>query len=165
MTEIDPARPAPQEGAASERAEWQGLKGEVEGLADVAAERGRGLLDAARSQAESFVEQRKTEAAQSVQGIARSLRDSGQGFENQPNVRAFFDGAAEGLEQLGGSIESRSLSDIYREAESFARRAPVAVAIGTFVAGFAAARFIKASGERRSETAPPAPKPDLKTDS
>ncbi|WP_430910243.1 hypothetical protein [Methylobacterium sp. sgz302541] len=145
MTDPDPIRPFPDNDA-SERAEWRGLKGDVEGLADVAAERGRGLLDAARLTAQSYAEERKNDAAQSVHGIARSLRDSGRGLEDRPHVKAFFDSAADGLEQLSGSIESRSLSDFYKEAESFARRAPVAVAVGTFMVGLVAARFIKSSG-------------------
>ena len=116
-------------GTADERAQWRALQGDVEGLADVAAERGRGLLD----------------AAQSVHDLAQTIRNSGRDLGDKPNVRAFFDSAADGLEQLGSSIERRSLGDFYSEAESFARRAPVAVAVGTFVAGLIAARFIKSS--------------------
>ncbi|WP_375455012.1 hypothetical protein [uncultured Methylobacterium sp.] len=138
--------PDPVAAAAGEQAEWRGLKGDVEGLADVAAERSRGLLDAARVQARSFVEERKNDAAQSVHDLARTLRDSSKDFDDRPNIKAFFDSAADGLSQLGGSMESRSFSDFYGEAEAFARRAPVAVAVGTFVAGFIAARFIKSSG-------------------
>ena len=132
-------------GAAEERAQWRGLQGDVEGLADVAAERGRGLIDAARLQAQDYVERRKTDTAKSVHDLAQTIRNSGRDMGDKPNVRAFFDSAAEGLEQLGSSIERRSLSDFYGEAEAFARRAPVAVAVGTFVAGLIAARFIKSS--------------------
>lgn len=139
----DASPPAP--GAADERAHWRGLQGDVEGLADVAAERGRGLIDAARLQAQDYVERRKTDAAQSVHGLAQTIRKSGRDLGEKPNVRAFFDSAADGLEQLGSSIERRSLDDLYGEAEAFARRAPVAVAVGTFVAGLIAARFIKSS--------------------
>ncbi|MCJ2069865.1 hypothetical protein MKK75_13860 [Methylobacterium sp. J-030] len=142
------AHEAPHEAlhsAADERAQWRALQGDVEGLADVAAERGRGLLDAARLQAQGYVEQRKTDAAQSVHDLAQTIRNSGRDLGDKPNVRAFFDSAADGLEQLGSSIERRSLGDFYSEAESFARRAPVAVAVGTFVAGLIAARFIKSS--------------------
>jgi len=127
------------------KAEWRGLQGDVENLAGVAAEQGRGLLDAARLQAQDYVERRKGEAAQSVQDLARSLRGSGKDMSDKPHVRAFFDSAADGLDQLGTSIERRSLSDFYGEAESLARRAPVAVAVGTFMVGLLAARFIKSS--------------------
>lgn len=135
---------AGSEGARA-KAEWRGLQGDVENLAGVAAEQGRGLLDAARLQAQDYVERRKGEAAQSVQDLARSLRGSGKDMADKPHVRAFFDSAADGLEQLGTSIERRSLGDFYSEAEALARRAPVAVAVGTFMVGLLAARFIKSS--------------------
>jgi hypothetical protein len=139
------AGPVPGAAAANEQADWRGLKGNVEDIADVAVERGRGLMDAARVQAQDYVERRKGDAAQSVNDLAKTLRDSSRTFEDRPNIKAFFDSAAEGLEQLGGSIEARSFTDFYEDAEAFARRAPVAVAVGTFVAGFIAARFIKSS--------------------
>ncbi|HEV7438069.1 MAG TPA: hypothetical protein VGN94_00355 [Methylobacterium sp.] len=139
------AGPSGSASAASEQADWRGLKGEVEDIADVAVERGRGLMDAARAQAQDYVERRKGDAAQSVNDLAKTLRDSSRTFDDRPNIKAFFDSAAEGLEQLGGSIDARSFTDFYEDAEAFARRAPVAVAVGTFVAGFIAARFIKSS--------------------
>ena len=94
--------------AAEERAQWRALQGDVEGLADVAAERGRGLLDAARLQAQSYVEQRKSDAAQSVHDLAQTIRNSGRDLGDKPNVRAFFDSAADGLEQLRYCLRQRS---------------------------------------------------------
>lgn len=131
--------------AARETADWKALKGDVEGIADVAVERGRGFVDAARSQATSYVEQRKSDAARSVTDLAKSVRDSSRTFDDKPNIRAFFDSAADGLEHLGNSIETRSFSEFYEDAEAFARRAPVAVAVATFVTGFVVARFIKST--------------------
>lgn len=155
MTVNEPLHPAPDAAASAEREEWRGLKRDVEGIADEAAERGRTLLDAARLQAQDFAEGRKAEAARQIQGVATSVRDSGKSFEDRPNIKAFFDSAADGLDQLGGSIENRSLSQLYGEAEGFARRAPVAVAVGTFIAGFVAARFIKSSGSASDLPAAP----------
>ena len=115
-------------------AEWTGLKSDVGQFADEA-----------RAQAIDYVGKRKGDAAQSVADIARSVRDSGHGFKDQPNIQAFFDNAAEGLEQLAGSIRERSLEDLYREVEGVVRRRPAAVAAATFATGFLLARFIKAS--------------------
>lgn len=131
--------------AASETADWKALKGDVEEIADVAVERGRGFVDAARAHATSYVEQRKGDAARSVTDLAKSVRDSSRTFDDKPNIRAFFDSAADGLEHLGSSIEQRSFSEFYEDAEAFARRAPVAVAVATFVTGFVVARFIKST--------------------
>jgi len=128
-----------------ETADWKALRGDVEGIADVAVERGRGFVSAARGHAEEYVERRKGDAAQSVNDLARTVRDSSKTFEDRPNIRAFFDSAAEGLEHLGTQIENKSFSEFYEDAEALARRAPVAVAVATFVTGFVVARFIKSS--------------------
>lgn len=125
--------------------EWKALRGDVEGIADVAVERGRGFVSAARAQATDYVDRRKLDAAQSVNDLAQGLRDSSKSFDDKPNIKAFFDSAAEGLEQLGSSIEKRSFAEFYDDAEAFARRAPVAVAVATFVTGFVVSRFVKSS--------------------
>lgn len=124
------------------------LRRDVEDTADVAMDRGRGFAAAARSHAATFADGRKAEAARSMADLAGSLRDTSRTFDDRPNIKAFFDSAAEGLDELAGSIEKRSLADFYADAEAFARRSPVAVAAGTFAAGFLLARFVKASGTR-----------------
>lgn len=133
------------------KADLKDLRHDVEDTAHVAAERGKGFAAAARKQALAYVDERKGEAARSVSDLAGSLRDSGKTFEDRPNIRAFFDSAAEGLDDLAGSIERRSLDDFYQEAEAYARRSPVTVAVATFAAGFLLARFVKASGEAGAE--------------
>lgn len=141
---VDPSGPEPIPSAHVD-AEWRGLKADVGDLADVAASRSRGFADAARAQAVQYVDQRKGGAAQSVTDLARSVRDSGKNFQDQPNIHAFFDNAAEGLDQLAGTIRDRSIEDLYRDLEGVVRRRPAVVAAATFATGFLIARFIKAS--------------------
>ncbi|WP_425352621.1 hypothetical protein [Methylobacterium terrae] len=137
---------ADDRGAPGERsAEWNDLRSDVRQLGDVAMERGFSLVESAREQVHGYVDRRKGDAAQSVSDLAQALRDSGGKLDQQPNVKAFFDSAAEGLEQLSGSIRERSFEDFYGEVEAVARRRPAAVAVATFLTGFLAARFIKAS--------------------
>lgn len=137
---------ADDRGTPGERpAEWNDLRHDVRQLGDVAMERGFSLVESAREQVHGYVDRRKGDAAQSVSDLAQALRDSGGKLEQQPNVKAFFDSAAEGLEQLSGSIRERSFEDFYSEIESVARRRPAAVAVATFLTGFLAARFIRAS--------------------
>lgn len=136
---------APSSGASTAQPDLNDLRTDVDGIASLAVERGRGFVDAAKTHATDYVDRRKADAAQSVHDLAKGLRDSSKSFDEQPNIKAFFDSAAEGLEQLGGSIENRSFSDFYDDAEAFARKAPVAVAVATFVTGFFVARFIKSS--------------------
>jgi hypothetical protein len=130
-----------------EPADWDTLKDDVTDIAGVAVERGRHFLDSARDQATLYVDKRKDDVAQSVADFATSLRESTSSFEDRPNIRAFVDSAAEGLDQLAGSIRERSFADIFNQAEDVMRERPAAVAAVTLVIGFAAARFIKASAE------------------
>lgn len=134
-------------------AEWKGLRSDASQFADAAVDRGRGLIDAARLQAFDYADKRKGSAAQSVADLAGSVRESGKSFEAQPNVRAFFDSAAEGLDQLSGTIRDRSLEELYREVEGVMRRRPAAVAAATFATGFLLARFIKASAANAARPA------------
>ncbi|MEH3118421.1 MAG: hypothetical protein PGN25_12745 [Methylorubrum populi] len=138
-------------GPAETKADLEDLRHDVEDTASLAAERGKGFAAAARRHALSYVDDRKGEAARSVSDLARSLRDSGRTFDDRPNIRAFFDSAAEGLDDFAGSIERRSLDAIYHEAEAFARRSPVTVAVATFAAGFLLSRFVKASGPTEAD--------------
>jgi hypothetical protein len=137
-------QPKAQQGG---EADWDALKGDVGEIAGAAVERGRHFLDSAREQATGYVDRRKDDMAQSVTDFANSLRESTSTFEDRPNIRAFADSAAEGLEQLAESIRERSFSDIFNDVEQVMRQRPAAVAAVTVAIGFLAARFIKSSAE------------------
>jgi ElaB/YqjD/DUF883 family membrane-anchored ribosome-binding protein len=138
-------QPKAQQGGGT--ADWDALKGDVGDIAGVAVERGRHFLDSAREQATVYVDRRKDDVAQSVADFASSLRESTTSFDDRPNIRAFVDSAAEGLDQLAGTIRERSFAEIFNQAEDVVRQRPAAVAAVTVAIGFLAARFIKASSE------------------
>ena len=131
----------------AEGADWDTLKEDVGEIAGAAVERGRHFLDAAREQATVYVDHRKDGMAQSVADLANSLRESTSSFEDRPNIRAFVDSAAEGLDQLAESIRERSFADIFNQVEEVVRHRPAAVAAISVALGFLTARFIKSSAE------------------
>jgi hypothetical protein len=134
-----------QQGA--ESADWETLKDDVGDIAGVAVERGRHFLDSAREQATVYVDRRKDSVADSVADLATSLREATSSFEDRPNIRAFVDSAAEGLDHLAGSIRERTFSDIFNEMEDVVRERPAVVAAVSVALGFLTARFIKSSAE------------------
>jgi hypothetical protein len=139
---------AAQGSASSEgKQDWDTLKEGVGEMAGAAAERGRHFLDSAREQATTYVDGRKDAVAQSIQDLAHSLRESCRAFEERPNIRAFVDSAAEGLDQLAGSVRARSFADIFNEAEALFRRRPMAMVAVTTLTGLLMARFIKSSAD------------------
>jgi hypothetical protein len=143
------AQGAPRQPAA----EWGAIKDDVSQMADAAVEQGRHFFDSARQQATTYVDRRKDDAAQSVADLAQSLRDACKQFDERPNIRAFVDSAAEGLDQLAETIRARSFNEIFDGLEDTVRRRPATVAAATMAAGFLIARFIKSSAEniRRAE--------------
>lgn len=143
----------PHASAPSDHPDLKDLRHDLEDTADEALARGRSFAAAALSHAQSLAEERKADAARSVAGIAHSLRNSGRSFDDHPNVKAFFESAADGLEDLAGTIEARSFAEFLDDAEAYARRAPATVAVATFAAGFLLARFVKASGSNAGRVA------------
>jgi hypothetical protein len=127
--------------------DWDTLKDDVSGMAGAAVERGRYFIDSAREQATDYAGRRKDDIAQSVADFATSLRESTHSFDERPNIRAVVDSAADGLEQLAGSIRDRSFSDIFNDFESVVRRRPATVAAVSVAIGFLTARFIKSTAD------------------
>ena len=120
-----------------------------------------------RGQALDYVARRKQDAVRVVSDVAGAIRGAGAGFEDAPNVKAFFDSAAEGVEELSADIGRRTISELYDELDAAARRRPAATLAVAAVAGFALYRLLSASGVRpipRSRAVVPVdvlPVPDL----
>jgi ElaB/YqjD/DUF883 family membrane-anchored ribosome-binding protein len=131
----------------AENADWDTLKNDVGDIAGTVVQRGRHFLDSARDQAAGYVDHRKDNVAQSVSDLAHSLRESTTSFNDRPNIRAFVDSAAEGLDQLADSIRERSFTDIFNDVEDVMRERPAVVAAVSVAVGFLTARFIKSSAE------------------
>jgi hypothetical protein len=124
-----------------------GMRDQMEHVAEAAVGQGRNFLDAARAQAFTLAEQRKNDMAQSVVGLANSVREFSSAFEDRPQIRSVVDRAAQGLEQFADSMEHRSVADLVSDVERIVRRQPVLVAAATLAAGFLLARFVRSSAE------------------
>ena len=99
------------------------------------------------------LEQRKRSAADRVDGIAQALERTGAQFvENDEST------LAELLNRLSGTVgnfatrlREGTLDDLVADTRSFARRNPGLFIAAGLVAGFAVARFVKASAQRSYE--------------
>lgn len=126
------------------------VKRDVEHLVDRASEEAEKLSEAAREYGSAFANRRKVGTADTISGIAQSLRESGEKLSDRPNLHSIMENAAESLEDVAESIRTRSFSDLYSDAETFARERPLTVAAGAAVFGLLVARFLKSSGDRAS---------------
>lgn len=107
-----------------------------------------GLAGAIQEQTQAYVVRRKEDAVRAVSDVAGAIRESGAAFSGAPQLKAFFDSAAEGVEELSADIGRRTLSELYDEVEAAVRRRPGVTLAAAALAGFAVFRFLKASAIR-----------------
>ncbi|WFU19744.1 hypothetical protein [Bradyrhizobium sp. CB3481] len=107
-------------------------KGAVAGAAD-------GLQDQAREQQRS--------GADFVGKLAGDIREAARAFENDvPFAARGINSAADYVDEAADKIRNGSFRDIVDGATDFAKRQPAAFLGLSVLAGFAAVRFLKASG-------------------
>ncbi len=105
----------------------------------------RTIGDAAESRVLGAVDQRKGGAAQQVKSVATALDRAGGELQRSPDwIRTAFQSASEALQRLGDTVEQRDARDLSREIQRLARENPGTFLAGCALAGFAAARVLKA---------------------
>jgi ElaB/YqjD/DUF883 family membrane-anchored ribosome-binding protein len=113
------------------------------------------FLDAARSAAESLLEEQKRQIADRVLGIARALRSAAQPLEeSQSHVIARYleEGAAQ-IDGLSRTMRERHWGELVADTEDFARRQPTWFVLGAVATGFVVGRLLWASAGGRQHNA------------
>jgi hypothetical protein len=109
------------------------------------------------------VEDQSSQAGQKVHSIAQDVRSIGSELRNQgkETPARYADTFADQSERLASYLRTTDGERMLRDAEQFARRNPWAVIAGGIAAGFVAARFLKASSQKRTDSSlgssPPMP--------
>ena len=118
----------------------------------VAQEKGSELREQGSVRLREQFDQRSTEVGSQVRSVAEALRRSGNDLGGHGNGSAaqLTGQAADRLERFGVYLEQKSGDDFMRDVEGFARRRPWMLAGLGLLGGVAAARFVKASSERRN---------------
>jgi ElaB/YqjD/DUF883 family membrane-anchored ribosome-binding protein len=114
------------------------------------------FLDAARSAAESLLEEQKRQIADRVSGMAKALRSAAQPLDEAQNrviARYLEEGAAQ-VEGLSRTIRERHWGELVADTEDFARRQPTWFVLGAVATGFVLGRLLWTSaGGRRHDAA------------
>jgi len=128
-------------------------KEQVQQQAQVAQEKIGETTDSVRQRMREQVDQRSTQAGGQVRSTAQALRSTSERLreEGQHGPARATARAADQAEKLGGYLERSDADRILHDAEDFGRRQPMAVAAIGLALGFAASRFLKASGRSRYE--------------
>jgi hypothetical protein len=129
----DPAAGGARSGA-------QGFKAEVK---DKAGE----LAGRARDRAASGIEDTLVRAAGEMHTVASALRQCGTDLNTGRDgvLTPYVEQVADQVDRLSGFLEKRSVDDLTRDVQSFARRNPAVFLGACFGLGVLAARFLKSS--------------------
>jgi gas vesicle protein len=110
--------------------------------------------DAAAGAADRFQDQAREQqrsGADFVGRFAGNIRDAARAFENDvPFAARSINSAAEYVDEAAEKIRNGSFRDLVDGATDFAKRQPAAFLGLSVLAGFAAVRFLKASGSQSS---------------
>jgi ElaB/YqjD/DUF883 family membrane-anchored ribosome-binding protein len=140
---------------ATDTGHQEGLAGQasakVEDAASAAQEKASELREQGSARLRDQFDQRSAQAGSQVRSLADALRRSGDELSNEGSSGAseMTRQAADRIEQVGSYLEQKRGEELMRDIESFAQRRPWMIAGLGMLVGVVAARFVKASSERR----------------
>ncbi len=103
-----------------------------------------------RERAEDLVSGQKSRGADFLTSISRAADAAARELhESSPYIADQVTDMARGVDSLSRNVRERSVGDMMRNLNEFARREPTAFLAGSVIAGFMISRFLKASAERR----------------
>ena len=105
-----------------------------------------------KDRARGVAEQQKQAGADQIGGVARAIYGAAHEIEQEmPHAAGFVHDAAARLEGAANSLRERSVDDLVRSLNNFARSQPATFFGGAVLAGFALSRFLKSSAEPSRE--------------
>lgn len=134
-----------------------GVRNAAARVRDAAGEKSRDLLDRAveqkdelKQRAAGMADDRRLQAAgraesisQALQGAANSLRENGE-----PQLSSWVSQAAGQVERVVGYMQGKPADGMLHDFEDLARRNPAMFLGGTYLAGMAVGRFLRASSPK-----------------
>jgi ElaB/YqjD/DUF883 family membrane-anchored ribosome-binding protein len=115
------------------------------------------FVDAARSAAESLLEEQKHQVAEKVSAIAEALRSAAHSLDQSQNraIARYIDQTAGQIENISRTVRERRWNEIVADTEDFARRQPRWFVAGAVATGFLVGRVLWAwTGGQRSQSDP-----------
>src|SRR5215475_2594438 len=120
----------------------QNLKDQVE-----AADAAKDVASETVDQFQGKAREQQRSGADFIERFAGNIREAARAFESEaPFAARGINSAAEYVEDAAGKIRNGSFGDLVDGATDFAKRQPAAFLGISVLAGFAAIRFLKASG-------------------
>lgn len=119
-------------------------------LKEKAAEMSRAVTDTIKDEAERLFDEQKGKAASKVARYGKVIHQAAHALHavKADALAGYVDSAGGAVEGLTDYLEERTLAQVLEDTAEVARRHPGMMLGGMFVAGLAAARFLKASASR-----------------
>jgi gas vesicle protein len=112
-----------------------------------AADAAKDMASETGDQIQGQAREKQRSGADFIERFAGNIREAGRAFENDvPFAARGINSAAEYVEDAAEKIRNGSFRDLVDNATDFAKRQPVAFLGISVLAGFAAVRFLRASG-------------------
>lgn len=129
--------------------DWQGGSGASSGSASSGGI--SGIASKASEKIMDVAEQQKSAGADFVSGMADAVRNAAGSFDNQiPQAGEYIRYAADHMADMSDALRRRDVRQLVSGVETFARQQPTAFLGLTFLAGFAAVRFLRSSTQGMS---------------
>ena len=118
-----------------------------------AGDMGRAISGTVKEEAERLFEEQKGKAASKVKRYGKVIQQAAHALKavKAQGLAEYADAAAERVEGVTEYLEERNLAQVLQDAGEVARKHPGMTIGGMFIAGFALARFLKASASREDE--------------
>lgn len=107
------------------------------------------LVEQVKHEGQDFLSDRKGIVAEQFANVSGAIRRAAEKLHDTDSafLGGYVDRAADTVETMGKYIEERDAHDVIEDVGVIARRQPLLFAGGMFLAGLAAARFVKAAAE------------------
>ncbi|MFP4347423.1 MAG: hypothetical protein ACOC3W_01680 [Thermodesulfobacteriota bacterium] len=149
-TSTDPTRNRTVPGS---EAKMEAGKDKKETVKEQAAQKGHEMKEEAEEKARTKFEEGKQYGERNLESTAQALRDAAGTLkeDDQEAMARYTEWAAGQVDSVAGYFRDRSVDDVLHDVRYMARKNPGMVLGGALMAGFLAARFLKASEPMRSE--------------
>ena len=104
----------------------------------------RGMASKAGEKLMDTAERQKLAGVDFIDGLAGAVRRAAGEFEGQsPQAASYIRSAADQVETMSDSLRRRDVGQMFADVQTFARQQPTAFLGMSFLAGFAAVRFLR----------------------
>jgi hypothetical protein len=102
------------------------------------------FVDAARSSAESLLQEQKHQVAERVSGVADALRNASESLDRSQNrvIARYVQQAAEQVDGFSRTLRNRRWNELLTDTEELARRQPTLFVLGAVATGFVLGRLL-----------------------